>query len=119
MMRAAFLLICISLLLPDGSLFAQNWGTLEGRILQSVNDQPIPGATVVVNGTNFGTAADESGFYTMRLPARMYQLVFRAVGIDGADRQRCLASDQPERLQGFGRVNARQRGRRCFDRGPR
>ena len=79
-MRASFLLLGLSLLIPSGSLFAQNWGTLEGRILQATNDEPIPGATVLVSGTNFGTAADEMGFYTMRLPARSYQLIIRAVG---------------------------------------
>ncbi|MFK7846441.1 MAG: TonB-dependent receptor, partial [Rhodothermales bacterium] len=80
MLRASFLIFCISLFFPSGSLFAQNWGTLEGRIVQAANNQPIPGATVVVNGTNFGTAADAAGNYSMRLPANTYQLVVRALG---------------------------------------
>lgn len=78
-MRASFLLLCI-FFLCCGSAYAQNWGTLEGRVLQASNNQPIPGATVLVSGTNFGTAADENGFYTMRLPARTYEIVVRAVG---------------------------------------
>ncbi len=79
-MRASlYISVFLFLLFPHSSV-AQNWGTLEGRVLQAADGQPIPGATVIVNGTNFGTAANESGFYSMRLPARSYQLVVRAVG---------------------------------------
>ncbi len=80
MLRASLLIFGLSLLFPCAPLFAQNWGTLEGRILQASTSQPIPGATVLVNGTNFGTAADADGFYSMRLPAQSYQVVIRALG---------------------------------------
>ena len=59
---------------------AQNWGTLQGRITASSNGEPIPGATIVVGGTNFGTAADEEGYYSMRIPALQFELVVSAVG---------------------------------------
>ena len=59
---------------------AQNWGTLEGRITSASTGESIPGATVVVEGTNFGTAADEDGYYRMRLPALTFRLVFSSVG---------------------------------------
>ena len=49
-------------------------------MLQVSGGDPIPGTTVLVEGTNFGTAADENGFYRMRLPALPYRLVFTAVG---------------------------------------
>ncbi len=79
-MRVSFLSFSLFLLVVPHSVCAQNWGTLEGHVVQSSDGQPIPGATVIVNGTNFGTAANESGFYSMRLPERTYQLVVRAVG---------------------------------------
>lgn len=60
--------------------YAQNWGTLQGRVTASATGEPIPGATVVVDGTNFGTAADEEGYYEMRIPALQYSLVFTAIG---------------------------------------
>ena len=81
-MRFVHLFLCSLLLLFPEASFAQNWGTLEGRVLQASNGDPIPGATVIVEGTNFGTAADESGFYRLRLPALPYRIVFTAVGFE-------------------------------------
>ena len=62
------------------SAVAQNWGTLEGRITESATGAPIPGATVIIGGTNFGTSANEEGFYSMRVPALNFQIVVSAVG---------------------------------------
>ena len=64
------------------ALWAQNWGTIQGYVTSSVDGTSIPGATVVVEGTNFGTAADEDGFYRLRLPALTFNLVISAVGFD-------------------------------------
>ncbi len=79
-MRAVFILICAFLFIPSEQVWAQNWGTLEGTVRQAKNGEPIPGATILINGTNFETAADEVGFYSMRLPALRYQIVVSAVG---------------------------------------
>ncbi len=95
MLRASFLIVCLALLFPSGSLFAQNWGTLEGRILQDANNQPIPGATILVSGTNFGTAANDEGYYSMRLPARSYQIVVRALGFTSIVDSVLVIRDQP------------------------
>ena len=82
-MRPAYLILCgVLLLLPAELLLAQNWGTIEGRVLQASNGNPVPGATIIVEGTNFGTAADETGFYQIRLPALTYRLVFSSVGFE-------------------------------------
>jgi hypothetical protein len=60
--------------------FAQNWGSVEGRIVETTDETPIPGVTVVVQGTNYGTATNEEGQYALRLPAGRYLLRFSAVG---------------------------------------
>ena len=65
--------------LPSTSL-AQNWGTLEGTITEAATGEAIPGATVIIGGTNFGTAANEDGFYSLRLPALNFEIVVTAVG---------------------------------------
>uniref|UniRef100_UPI000AE1AA59 carboxypeptidase-like regulatory domain-containing protein n=1 Tax=Rhodothermus marinus TaxID=29549 RepID=UPI000AE1AA59 len=36
--------------------------------------------TVLVDGTNYGTATDEAGRYQLRLPAGRYVLRFSAIG---------------------------------------
>ena len=61
---ALTLLACV---LPSIST-AQEWGAVSGRITATDSGFPIPGSTVLVAGTNFGTASDADGTYTLRLP---------------------------------------------------
>ncbi|GIV59600.1 MAG: TonB-dependent receptor [Rhodothermaceae bacterium] len=65
--------------LAQGAL-AQNWGEVAGRVTEKDSGAPLPGVTVLVNGTNFGTASDEQGRYSLRLPEGRYLLRFSAVG---------------------------------------
>ena len=79
--RALRLLSALSLvlLLAPGA-FAQNWGRIEGRVTQRAGGTPVPGATVVVDGTSFGTAAETDGSYGLRLPTGRYALRVTAIG---------------------------------------
>jgi hypothetical protein len=61
---------------------AQNWGQIEGRVTQQIGSTPIPGATVVVAGTSFGTAAETDGSFSLRLPTGVYALRVSAVGFE-------------------------------------
>ncbi len=83
MMRFAFvfpvILACL-LVTSSRTAVAQNWGEVEGHVTEQATGRPIPGATVLVDGTNYGTAADEAGYYHFRLPARRYALRFSSVG---------------------------------------
>ncbi len=72
----AFVLVA---LLPAGAQ-AQGWGTVAGRITQAATDEPLPGATVLVAGTNYGTAAAADGSYTLRVPAGRYVLRVSSIG---------------------------------------
>ncbi len=58
----------------------QNWGQIEGRVTQQVGGAPIPGATVLVAGTSFGTAAETDGTFRLRLPTGRYALRVSSVG---------------------------------------
>ncbi|HYE95333.1 MAG TPA: TonB-dependent receptor [Rubricoccaceae bacterium] len=71
-----FLLLVALAVAPAAT--AQVWGEVGGRI--TADGQPVPGATVLVRGTNFGTAANSDGRYRLRLPAGRYALVVSAVG---------------------------------------
>ncbi|WP_407515754.1 SusC/RagA family TonB-linked outer membrane protein [Tamlana fucoidanivorans] len=54
--------------------------TVEGH----VNDEsglPLPGVTIVVEGTNQGTTTDFEGFYTISIPSGEAKLVFSYVGM--------------------------------------
>ncbi len=77
--RAAVLTGLLALV-PVLSAGAQNWGSAAGVVTEKDTGKPIPGVTVLVYGTDFGTATDDRGLFRLNLPAGRYALLFRAVG---------------------------------------
>ncbi len=59
---------------------AQGWGEIRGSIRDRASGKPVVGATVLVTGTNYGTAADTEGRFQLRLPEGRYLLQFSAIG---------------------------------------
>ncbi len=59
---------------------AQSWGTVQGRVTESGTGLPLPGVSILVNETNFGTASNDSGRYTLQLPTGQYALRFSYIG---------------------------------------
>lgn len=78
MRRLLPLVVLLALAAP--AALAQAWGTVEGRVTERGTGTPIPGASVVVDGTGFGTAAGEDGRFRLRLPEGRYALRVSAVG---------------------------------------
>lgn len=81
-MRSLYILVALSLLFLAPAAVAQSWGQLEGRVTERGTTDPIPGASVVVFGTSFGTAADASGAFRLRLPEGRYLIRVSAVGYE-------------------------------------
>lgn len=71
----AFLLLCLPV-----AAQAQGWGRVAGRVIDAETSAPLAAVTVLVDGTNYGTATDEAGRYQLRLPAGRYMLRFSAIG---------------------------------------
>ncbi|MCY3595311.1 MAG: TonB-dependent receptor [Bacteroidetes bacterium] len=67
-------------LLFTAQVAAQSWGTVQGTVTESGNGLALPGVSVLVNDTNFGTASNDSGSYTLQLPTGRYALRFSYVG---------------------------------------
>ena len=42
-------------------IYAQNIGSLDGRILDDQDQQPLEGDKVIIEGTSFGVDTDEDG----------------------------------------------------------
>ena len=62
---------------------AQGWSEVHGRVTERVTGgPPIPGVSVVVSGTDFGTATEIDGTYRLKLPAGRYLLRFSAIGYE-------------------------------------
>jgi len=59
---------------------AQTWGTLTGTVVDSADGAPLPGVTVLVRGTDYGTATGADGRYRLELPTGRYILRFSAIG---------------------------------------
>jgi TonB-linked SusC/RagA family outer membrane protein len=86
------LLGVFSLLLMSFATLAQNY-TIKGKIADS-DGQPMVGATVVLKGTTFGTAANANGEYSFnaKTAAGNYDLEFRSVGYANATKKITLGS---------------------------
>lgn len=60
-------------------LFGQGPGSITGRVISSDDQQPLPGATIMVKGTNRVTISDADGKYTLQA-ANGETLVFSFIG---------------------------------------
>ncbi|MFV1980434.1 MAG: carboxypeptidase-like regulatory domain-containing protein, partial [Rhodothermia bacterium] len=63
-------------------LLGQDWGSVEGTLTDADSGFAIPHVTILVEGTNFGTASNLDGYYGLRLPVGPWQLRFSAVGFE-------------------------------------
>ena len=80
MYRKWSILMLIALAFPVAA-FAQSTGKLSGRVLDSETGEGLPGATILIVGTQFGTAADFDGNYTiLGLPVGEYDVQVSFVG---------------------------------------
>ncbi len=78
-MKTTFLAALLCLLLPTFAL-AQT-GVIQGRIYNSINNQPLEFATVGVPGTSVGTTTDLDGNYKLEnLEPGLYNLMVTYVG---------------------------------------
>ncbi|MDT8401292.1 MAG: TonB-dependent receptor [Bacteroidales bacterium] len=56
---------------------------LSGRITSATSGEPVPGATVIIEGTSKGEISDGDGFYAMRLEAgETYNLIVSCMGME-------------------------------------
>ncbi len=75
-------LALVLLLGTPATVVAQSWGEIAGHVRDQESLEIIPGATVVVSGTNFGTATRADGTYTLRIPAGRYLIRYSAIGFE-------------------------------------
>ena len=92
------LLFGACILLVGAPVHAQTWGTVEGTVTDSADGTPLPGVTVVVKDTEFGTATNPTGDYSLRLPTGDYALRFSSVGFTTRIDSVTVREDEPTRL---------------------
>src|SRR5438445_652950 len=75
-------LLLLSFLALAANLFAQK-GTVKGFVQDKANGEAIPYSTIKVEGTDFGAATDDQGFFTIpNLAVGNYKLVVSFVGYE-------------------------------------
>jgi hypothetical protein len=75
-----FIMLCVLLGAFNG-LFAGTTGKIAGKILDAETNEPLPGANVIIQGTNAGAATDLEGNYSIiNLPPGQYTLVVKMIG---------------------------------------
>ena len=77
------LLIIFSLALFSISALGQsNLAVLKGKVVDSADGYPLIGASVIVEGTEFGTITDVDGNYELRIPQQKCEVTFSYIGYD-------------------------------------
>jgi TonB-linked SusC/RagA family outer membrane protein len=74
------MLVGIFLLLPY-HLFAQPQTTISGKITDESGD-PLPGVTIVIEGTTMGITSDAGGFFVLSVPGENPVLSFSMIGFE-------------------------------------
>lgn len=71
-------IVVLGTVMGVGTSHAQTY--VEGTVMDSTAGTPVPRATIRIDGTNAGTAADDQGQFTVRAPEGAQQLKVGAVG---------------------------------------
>ncbi len=70
------LAVLIPVFMTGNDAIAQGRGTIKGVIYDAQSGEPLMFANVGIEGTSFGTTADEEGEFSITLPAGNYKLAF-------------------------------------------
>ncbi|MCJ7554229.1 MAG: carboxypeptidase-like regulatory domain-containing protein, partial [Ignavibacteriaceae bacterium] len=73
--------VLVFLLISSSATFAQKNGAISGRVMDVDTKEYLPGANIILEGTNFGAASDHSGLYRIsNIPPGAYTLVASYIG---------------------------------------
>ncbi|MFQ5706508.1 MAG: carboxypeptidase-like regulatory domain-containing protein [bacterium] len=81
MLSVKYALVVMMVLCATGVGFAQKFGKIVGTIVDGQTGEPLPGANVLIVGTNMGAATDLEGHYViLRVPPGTYDLRSQFIG---------------------------------------
>ena len=67
MRKLAYFITCLTLILAAGCLFAQQYTTISGTVVDAETGNPLPGANVTVIGETLGAATDADGEFSFTM----------------------------------------------------
>ncbi len=81
MLWGGFCTAVLTLLLGIGMVYAGTTGKIAGRVIDAETGDPLPGANIVIEGTQMGTASDIDGYYViLNVPPGTYTLKASMLG---------------------------------------
>ncbi|HSJ69370.1 MAG TPA: SusC/RagA family TonB-linked outer membrane protein [Anditalea sp.] len=80
-MRKILLLMCVLCTLAWNAQVMAQQRVVTGTVISEEDDQPLPGATILVKGTTIGTVTDLDGNFSINVPAGSNTLVISFVGL--------------------------------------
>src|SRR5690606_42073289 len=89
-------LLAIAMFLTSATIFAQ--GTITGTVIDSDMNSPLPGASVVVTGTQTGTTTDFEGKFEIRVTNTTGTLEITYVGFESRTVRFNVADGQTQDL---------------------
>ena len=93
------LLFLMGLFLFSVPLFSQEKATISGYVSDGATGERLSGATVFVPGLNQGTACNNYGFFSLTLPQKQVQAIFRFVGYEPVVLNLTLSKDTVLNIQ--------------------
>lgn len=78
MLRQLVLFLCVVIL--SISVVSAQSSTINGYVFSRVGHEPLVGATVLAQATDYATITDSTGHFTLELPPGLYNLEIRFVG---------------------------------------
>lgn len=69
----------LSLILVSLCAYAQK-GVIQGRVFDQINNEPLPSANVIIEGTSIGTTTDPDGNYTLQVEPGLYNVQASFIG---------------------------------------
>ena len=75
------LLVCASLFVFHGAIYAQVTGKIAGKVLDADTNEPLTGVNIQIRGTTMGGATDlEGDYYIINIPPGTYTLEASYIG---------------------------------------
>jgi len=84
--NSTFILTIIFLLILTSEIISQSKsGIISGEARDAITKQPLPGANIIIEGTNIGSACDENGYYVIKnvIPGK-YNLKASMIGYEAS-----------------------------------
>lgn len=79
--KTGMMFFVVLLVLANAALFAAGRGKIVGSVVDAANNEPLPGANVIVDGTNLGAATDAEGrFVIVNVPVGTYNVSATMIG---------------------------------------